>query len=223
MLCLAFCGLPPPTLALIGSSRLCRSNVRADGRHCLQLLRRKFFPLRSSLVIWCVVIQRWGNILVGSQKWIGSVLLTACKLRMHVVQWSSIFNLVLLLFVLAASCARRYVLLVVWHCWKGLSGLMAKPTSASVVSTPGKWKTVALLIHWHYCSHICPRRGPWCSNLHVLGSAYLPSSLRRSHTYLRCVWPWSSRWVTSTLCISQPTVDRGMRLSLRALWSFWMS
>ena len=81
------------------------------------------------------------------------------QLRMHVVPWSNVFNLVLLLFVLAASCARWYVLLVVWHCWKGLSGLMAKPTSASVVSTPGKWNTVALLIHWHRCIRICPLEG----------------------------------------------------------------
>ena len=143
---LAFRGLPPPTLALIGSSGLCRSNVRAHGCRCLQLLGRRFLPLHSSLVHWCVVIQRWGNILAGSLRWIGSVLLTACKLRMHVVRWSSVFNLVLPLFMLAASCARRYVLFVVWRCWKGLSGLMAKPMSASVVSTPGKWTMFALPI-----------------------------------------------------------------------------
>ena len=76
--------------------------------------------------------------MLGPQKWIGSVLLTACKLKMHGVRWSSVFNLVLLLFVLAASYVRWYVLLVVRRCWKGLSGLMAKPMSASVVSTPGK-------------------------------------------------------------------------------------
>ena len=144
---------------------------------------RKFLPLCSSLVCWCVVIRRWGNILAGLLRWIGSVLLTACKLRMHVVRWSNVFNLVLLLFVLAASCARWYVLLVVWRCWKGLSSLMAKPTSASVVSTPGKWKTVALLIRWHCCIRICPWRELWCSNLRVLGSAYLPSSLTRLHIY----------------------------------------
>ena len=84
------------------------------------------------------MIRRWGNILAGLLRWIGSVLLIACKLRMHVVPWSNVFNLVLLLFVLAASCARWYVLLVVWRCWKGLSGLMVNPMSASVVSTPGK-------------------------------------------------------------------------------------
>ena len=71
------------------------------------------------------MIQRWGNILAGLLRWIGSVLLIACELRRHVVLWSNVFNLVLLLFVLAASCARWYVVLVVWHCWKGLSGLMA--------------------------------------------------------------------------------------------------
>ena len=137
MLYLAFHGLPPPTLALIGSSGLCRSNVRTNGCCCLQLLCRRLLPLCSSLVLWCVVIQRWGNTLVGSQKWIGSVLLTACELRMHAVQWNNVFNLVLLLFVLAASCVRWYVLLVVWRCWKGLSGLMVKPTSASVLAHLG--------------------------------------------------------------------------------------
>ena len=147
-------------------------------------------PLRSSLVHQFVVIQKWGNILAGLPRWIGSMLLTACKLRMHVVWWSNVFNLVLLLFMLAASCARWYVLLVVWHCWKGLSSLMAKSTSASVVSTPGKWNTIALLIHWHHCIRICPQRGLWCSNLRVLGSAYLPSSLTRLRAYLRCIWHW---------------------------------
>ena len=154
------------------------------------MLRRKFLPLRSSLVRQCVVIRRWGNILAGLLRWIGSVLLIACELRMHVVPWSSVFNLVLLLFVLAASCVRWYVLLVVWRCWKGLSGPIAKPTSASVVGTPGKWNTVALLIRWHHCVRICPQRGLWCSNLRVLGSAYLPSSLTRSREYLRCIWRW---------------------------------
>ena len=147
-------------------------------------------PLRSSLVRWCVVIRRWGNILAGLLRWIGSVLLIACELRMHVVPWSSVFNLVLLLFVLAASCVRWYVLLVVWRCWKGLSGLMAKPMSASVVTTPGKQKMVALLIHWHCCVRIYPQRELWCSNLHVLGSAYLPSSLTRLRMYLWCIWHW---------------------------------
>ena len=74
------------------------------------------------------------------------MLLIACKLRMHVVPWSNVFNLVLLLFVLAASCVRWYVLLAVWRCWKGLSSLMAKPTFASDVGTPGKQTTFALLI-----------------------------------------------------------------------------
>ena len=128
-------------------------------------------------------------LLVGSQKWIESMLLTDCKLKMHGVWWSSVFNLVLLLFVLAASCVRWYVL-VVWRCWKGLSGLMAKPTSASVVSTPGKRKTVALRIHWHRCIRICPWRELWCSSLRVLGSAYLPSSLTRLRAYLRYIWHW---------------------------------
>ena len=147
-------------------------------------------PLRSSLVCQCVVIQRWGNILAGLLRWIGSVLFTACKLRMHVVRWSNVFNLVLLLFVLAASCARRYVLLVVWRCWKGLTGLMANLTSARVVSTPGTRKSVALLIRWHHCIRICLQRGLWGSNLRVLGSAYLPSSLARLRAYLRCIWRW---------------------------------
>ena len=190
MLYLAFRGLPPPTLALTGSSGLCRSSVRADGCRCQLQPRRKFLPRRSSPVHWCAVIRRWGSILAGLLRWIGSVLLIACKLRMHVVPWSNVFNLVLPLFVLAASCVRRYVLLVVWRCWKGLSGLMANPMSASVVSTPGKWNTVGLLICWHCCVCICPRRGLWCSNLHVLGSAYLPSSLTRSREYLRCIWRW---------------------------------
>ena len=147
-------------------------------------------PLRSSLVRQCVVIRRWGNILAGLPRWIGSVLLIACELRMHVVPWSNVFNLVLLLFMLAASCVRWYVLLVVWRCWKGLSGLMANPMSASVVSTPGKRTTVALLIRWHHCVRICRLKGLWCSNLLALGSAYLPISLTRSRAYLWCIWHW---------------------------------
>ena len=220
---LAFRGLPPPTLALTGSSGLCRSSVRADGCRCQQLLRRRFLPPRSSLVRRCVVIRRWGNILAGLLRWIGSVLLIACELRMHVAWWNNVFHLVLLPFVLAASCARWYVLLVGWRYWKGLSGLIVNPTSASVVSTHGKWRMVALLIRWHCYVRICLRRGLWCSNLRVLGSAYLPSSLTRSRAYLRCIWRWSSRWVTSTLRIGQPTVDRRMKQNSRALRSSWMS
>ena len=70
------------------------------------------------------------------------MLLTAYELIMHSVWLSSVFNSVLLLFVLVASCAMWYVLLVVWHCWKGLIGLMVGPTLASVVSIPGKWTTL---------------------------------------------------------------------------------
>ena len=142
---------------------------------------------------------------------------------MHGVPSSSVFNLVLLLFVLVASCMMWYVLIAVWHCWKDLIGLMARPTLASVVSTPGKQTTFALQIHWHHYIFICPLRGLWCSKLHVLGSAYLPSSLTRSNTYLRCIWHWSSRCVTSTLRIGQPTVGRCMRQSSKALRSFWMN
>ena len=151
------------------------------------------------------------------------MLLIACELRMHVVPWSNVFNLVLLLFMLAASCVRWYVLLVVWRCWKGLSSLMANPMSANVVSTPEKQKTVALLVHWHCCVCICPLKGLWCSNLRLFGTVYLPSSLRRLHAHLRCIWHWSSRWVTSTLRIGQPMVDRHMRRNARALRSFWIS
>ena len=169
------------------------------------------------------MIQRRGSILAGLLRWIGSVLLIACELRMHIVRWSNVFNLVLLLFVLAASCVRWYVPLVVWRCWKSLIGLMARRTLASVVSTPEKRKTIVLLIHWHCCICICPRRELWCSNLCVLGSAYLPSSLTRLCVYLQCIWHWYSRWATLTLCIGQPTVDRRMRRNSRALKSFWMS
>ena len=69
---------------------------------------------------------------------IGSVLLSAYEPKMHGVPSSSVFILVLLLFVLVAGCVMWYVLLVVYHSWKGLIGLMARPTLASVVSIPGK-------------------------------------------------------------------------------------
>ena len=55
-----------------------------------------------------------GYILVGSLRWIVSVLLTAYELKMHGVWLISVFNLVLLLFVLVDSCEMWYVL-VVWH------------------------------------------------------------------------------------------------------------
>ena len=149
------------------------------------------------------------------------LLLNAYELKMHSVRLSSVFNLVLLLFVLVASCAMWYVLLVVWHCWKVLISLMAIPTLASAVSTPGKWTMFALQIHWHHYICACPRKGLWCSKLCVLGSAYLPSSLTRLRAYLWCIWRWLSRWLTSTICTGQPTVGRRLRLSLKALRSFW--
>ena len=151
------------------------------------------------------------------------MLLIAYGHKMNGVRLSSVFILILLLFVLVASCVRWYVPLVVWHAWKGLLGLMARPTLANVVSTPGKWTKFGLLIRWHCYIRVCPRKGLWCSKLCVLGSAYLPSSLTRSCVYLRCIWHWSSKWVTSTLRIGQPKVGRRMRQSSRALRSFWMS
>ena len=67
------------------------------------------------------------------------MLSNAYMLKMHGALLMNVFHLVLLLFVLVASCAMWYVLLVVWHCWKGLLlGLMAKSMLTSIVSTPGK-------------------------------------------------------------------------------------
>ena len=76
---------------------------------------QKVLPPDSSLVLWCMVIRRWGNFLVGSQKWIARLLLIAYGHKMHGVWLISVFNLVLLLFLLAAGCVRWYVPLVVWY------------------------------------------------------------------------------------------------------------
>ena len=96
------------------------------------------------------------------------MLLTAYELKMHSVRLSTVFNLVPLLFMLAANCVMWYVLLVVWHCWKGLISLMARPTLASVVSILGKQTTFALQIRWHCYIRICPWRELWYLNLRVL-------------------------------------------------------
>ena len=67
------------------------------------------------------------------------MLLNANTKKMHGALSRNVFYLVLLLFVLVARCAIGYVLLVVWHSWKGpILGLMAKSTLASIVNTLGK-------------------------------------------------------------------------------------
>ena len=63
----------------------------------------------------------------------------------------------------------------------------------------------------------------WCLNLCVIGSAYLFPSLLRSWQYLWCIWRWSSKSVTSTLLIGQPTMGKRVRLGLKAPRSFWKS
>ena len=83
-----------------------------------------------------------------------------CELKMHGVWLSSVFNLVLLLFVLAASYVRWYVLLVVWHCWKGLSRSNGKTHVLQVLLAHlGNWTMFALLIRWHCYAVFVLRRG----------------------------------------------------------------
>ena len=128
-----------------------------------------------------------------------------------------------LLCMLDVFCVIWYVHVAVCLIWKGLTSLLTSVILASTVATLGNLIPYALRIRWRPCGRIYLIRVLWCLNRRATGSVYLLPSLRRSRPYLRCIWRWSSRSVTTTLRIGQPTVGKRMRLSSRALRSFWTS
>ena len=110
MLRLAFHGLLLPTLTLTGSSRCSDQMQEQMGVVAYGCFVESFCHSIPAL-FFGVVIWRWVNILVGSLRWTENALSSAYALNMLCAPLRNVSHLVILHFVLVASCAMWYVLL----------------------------------------------------------------------------------------------------------------
>ena len=156
-------------------------------------------------------------------RWIGSMLWIVCGNKMHVAVSRNVCLLAPLLCMLDVFLVMWYVLVVVYLSWKGLTSLLNNCHACKHCGHAWESDTICTANPLRIFAGRISSKVLWCLNLRMIGSMYLLPSLQRLRQYLRCIWRWLSKLVTSILLIGQPTVGKRMRLSLRALRRIWKS